>query len=307
MSTVRRYLIAPSLVRLIRKERGGARITEGYFAPQAGRTSYVRIDGQDCHLVLVTTDGEGRAKEERTEVPRAHGDALLDVCSGKAAYERTTVPLGGRDVQIDRYVTPPGLDIATVTFDDEAGARAFLAPAWFGTDVSTEAGYDRHAVALKGVPASPEVGLNNAALNAVLDLLEPRFGFGNTVRRPTAAEPAPVAPAPAPAPGVPAPAPVMEAPAPEPAAVPAETKASEPVVEPPAAEAPRPASAPVETKPAAAASEDKGDARIDDVIESLSQALSAAIQQPKEPAKDDEAGNSFERWTVRPRRTNQQT
>ena len=31
MSTIRRFLVAPSLVRLIRKERGGARITEGHF------------------------------------------------------------------------------------------------------------------------------------------------------------------------------------------------------------------------------------------------------------------------------------
>ncbi|GEO99078.1 hypothetical protein [Methylobacterium haplocladii] len=317
MSVVRRFLIAPSLVRLIRKERGGARITEGYFAPQAGRTSYVRIDGQDCHLVLVTTDAEGRSKEERTEVPRAHGDALLDVCSGKAAYERTTVPLGGRDVQIDRYVTPAGLDIASVTFDDEAASKAFLAPAWFGTDVSAEAGYDRHAVAIQGVPPSPEIGLSNAALNAVLDLIEPRFGFGNKpLRRPSTTETpaaAPLAPAPAPV-APPPPAPVAEASSPEPAESPApmEVKAAEPAVETPppvAHEAPKPGAPPasVEMKPVAAASEDKGDARIDDVIESLSQALSAAIQQPKEPAKDDALGGSFERWTVRPRRTNQQT
>ncbi|TXN73399.1 hypothetical protein [Methylobacterium sp. WL6] len=46
------------------------------------------------------------------------------------------------------------------------------------------------------------------------------------------------------------------------------------------------------------------DARIDDVIESLSQALGAAIQQPQEPASDDPA-STFERWTVRPRRTQQ--
>ena len=52
MSTVRRFLVAPSLVRLIRKERGGARITEGHFAPQGGRASYVRVDGQVCQLVL---------------------------------------------------------------------------------------------------------------------------------------------------------------------------------------------------------------------------------------------------------------
>lgn len=301
MSVVRRFLIAPSLVRLIRKERGGARITEGYFAPQAGRTSFVRIDGQDCHLVLVTTDSEGRSTEERTEVPRAHGDALLDVCSGKAAYERTLVPLGGRDVQIDRYVTPAGLDIANVSFDDEAAANAFSAPTWFGTEVSKEAAYERHAVAIQGVPDAGEIGLSNAALNAVLDLIEPRFGFGSSVRRSSLTESSSIPAAPAPAPATPpAPAPVAEMPAQERV----EAPAPEPVAETPAA-APQPSPAPTEEPKSAAAAEEKGDARIDDVIESLSQALSAAIQQPKEPAKDDNPGGSFERWTVRPRRTNQ--
>ncbi|MBY0254678.1 MAG: hypothetical protein K2X54_25410, partial [Methylobacterium organophilum] len=56
-----------------------------------------------------------------------------------------------------------------------------------------------------------------------------------------------------------------------------------------------------------------GDARIDDVIESLSQALGAAIHQQPDPAaenkdgKSDDPASMFERWTVRPRRTQQQT
>lgn len=50
------------------------------------------------------------------------------------------------------------------------------------------------------------------------------------------------------------------------------------------------------------------------MIESLSQALGAAIHQQPEhatteakDAKSDEAAGVFERWTVRPRRTQQQT
>ncbi len=51
-----------------------------------------------------------------------------------------------------------------------------------------------------------------------------------------------------------------------------------------------------------------GDARIDDVIESLSAALGAAIQQnPAQQAeKQEDPGAVFERWTVRPRRTQNQ-
>ena len=178
MSVVRRFLVAPSLVRLIRKERGGARITEGYFAPQGGRTSFVRVDGQQCHLVLVAMAADGGFAEERTEVPRAHGDALLDVCPGKAAYDRTTLSVAGREVLIDRYVSPGSLDLISVAFDSEGDANAFAAPAWFGQEVTADAAYERQSVALQGAPQAGEIGLSNAALDGVLDLIEPRFGFG---------------------------------------------------------------------------------------------------------------------------------
>ena len=309
MSVVRRFLIAPALVRLIRKERGGSRITEGYFAPQAGRTSFVRVDGQNCHLVLTVKGADGVLNEERTEVPRAHGDALLDVCPGKAAYDRTALTVTGREVLIDRYVSPGTLDLVSVGFDNENDARGFSVPAWFGREVSEDAAFERQAVALQGVPQAGDVALSNAALDAVLDLLEPRFGFGrygnNTSSRPpepraegdegvvnslrriagggAAAAPAAAAAAPEVAPEQP-----IEQPAP------AHESAAEP--------APAPASASEEQRPT--------DARIDDVIESLSQALGAAIQQPQEPAQPaggEDPGAAFERWTVRPRRTQPQT
>lgn len=307
MSVVRRFLVAPSLVRLIRKERGGSRITEGYFAPQGGRTSLVRLDGQQCHLVLLSTGTDGGTAEERTEVPRAHGEALLDVCAGKAAYDRTAVPLGGgREVLIDRYVTPTGLEVASVAFDDESASQGFSPPAWFGREVSSDEAYARHKVALDGAPAGGETNLSNAALDAVLDLLEPRFGLSRLGG--ASASPAP---APRPVPVAPPPPPVAE-PVPEPAPEPS-VAAAEPPSEPEAAESsvPEPVSETAESaewagsEPRANAEPQGGDSRIDDVIESLSQALGAAIQQPKEAAPPDELASSFERWTVRPRRTQQ--
>ena len=74
-------------------------------------------------------------------------------------------------------------------------------------------------------------------------------------------------------------------------------KAQAPKAEAKPAEAPAPQP---EAKPAKDA-----DARMDDVFESLSQALGAAIQ-PAAPAPaakaEEDPGASFERWTVRPRR-----
>lgn len=314
MSVVRRFLVAPALVRLIRKERGGARITEGYFAPQSGRTSFVRVDGQQCHLVLVNKGADSALSEERTEVPRAHGDALLDVCPGKAAYDRTTVSVSGREVLIDRYVSPGSLDLISVAFDSEGDANAFAAPAWFGPEVSADAAYDRQTVALQGPPQGGEITLSNAALDAVLDLIEPRFGFGRygtATGTPRAPEPRPegedgvvntlrriagggaAGAAPAAAFAAAPEAPREQAPEAPQAAAP----------EPPQAVAPE---APPPTPPAA--DKPATDARIDDVIESLSQALGAAIQQPHEPAPaPEDPAAAFERWTVRPRRTQPQS
>ncbi|MBY0299349.1 MAG: hypothetical protein K2X71_25475 [Methylobacterium sp.] len=265
MTLARRFLVAPSLVRLIRKERGASRVTEGYFQPQGGRTSLVRVDGQQCHLVLVTTDANGAATEERTEVPRAHGDALLDVCAGKAAYDRTVVALqGGREALVDRFVTPGALDVVTVAFGPDEDASAFAAPAWFGPEVTGDAAYEARTVALQGPPQVDEVALSNAALDAVLDIVETRYGFGRYASGPGARDESSV------------------------------TNALRRL----ASRTPAPEGAP----PAAAKPEgaEGGDARIDDVIESLSQALGAAT--PGE-GRSDEGAAAFERWTVRPRRT----
>src|SRR4051812_20784250 len=118
MSQTRRFLVASSLARLVRKERGGNRVTEGYFPNHADRSSYVYVEGDRSSLVLITT-GPGLPVEERTDVPRAHAEALLDVTPGKVDYVRSTLSVGNRDIHISRFVTPGPLDLITVEFDRE--------------------------------------------------------------------------------------------------------------------------------------------------------------------------------------------
>lgn len=174
---LRRFLIAPALARLIRRERGSSKYIEGYFALQAGRVSFVRIAGDVCELILSTTDTEGGTNEERTEVPRPHGDALLDVCNAKIVFDRTDVPIDGRTFSIDRYSSPTGLDVVSIVFGDLASSQTFHPPIWFGNEVSDEPAFGPAAVATDGVPARNEVSPSNSALDAVLDLLEPRLGL----------------------------------------------------------------------------------------------------------------------------------
>jgi hypothetical protein len=264
-------------------------VTEGYFPNQSGRQSHVLVEGSQCHLVLVTPGNGGAPTEERTEVPRGHADALLDVCAGKAVYDRSRVAIGGgRDAFIDHLVTPGALDLVTLEFDDEAEAGRFQPAPWFGPDVSGRDGYDNRAIALQGLPGGTDVAISNAALEALLDTLENRgmsrfalpprpaaAGEGggevlDTLRRMAASKP--------------------------------ENEGLPPVATlQPAQTAPAaPAAAPAPAPEGAATSEN--DSRIDDVIASLSQALGAADETPEQQPRQGEAVE-VERWTSRLRRS----
>ncbi|MCB5174246.1 MULTISPECIES: CYTH domain-containing protein [Microvirga] len=174
MSTSRRYLIASSLARLIRKERGGNRVTEGHFPNQADRSSYVIVEGDKGSLVLITGGPDGPV-EERTDVPRAHAEALLDVTPGKVDYVRSHLTVGTRDIHINRYVTPGPLDLIAVEFESEEEARDFRPLAWFGPDVTADTVYQNRTIALEGLPPIPDVSISNGALNSLLDTLENRY------------------------------------------------------------------------------------------------------------------------------------
>lgn len=174
MVTSRRYLIASSLARLIRKERGGNRVTEGHFPNQADRSSFVVVEGDKGSLVLVHASPGGPI-EERTEVPRAHAEALLDVTPGKLDYLLTHLTVGTRDIHLLRFVTPGPLDLISVSFESEDEARDFRPLSWFGADVTTEVPYQNRSIALEGAIQAPDVPMSNAALNSLLDALENRY------------------------------------------------------------------------------------------------------------------------------------
>jgi len=200
MSQTRRFLVASSLARLIRKERGGSRVTEGYFPNQADRSSYVYLDGEQSSLVLITT-GAGMPVEERTDVPRAHAEALLDVTPGKVDYVRSTLTVGTHDIRVSRFVTPGPFDLVSVEFERDEDAREFRAPSWFGPEVTADQAYYNRSIALSGLPQAPEIPLTNAALNTLLDIFENRYAaprsYGNLQQqRPDAERQDPVRPDP---------------------------------------------------------------------------------------------------------------
>ena len=178
MAIARRFLIASSLTRLIRKERGSERVTEGHFPPQAERQSHVRLEKGQCYLVLTSRDGEMDAAEDWTDVPRSHAEALLDVCPGTAVFERSRLRTGDHEALIDRFIAPAPLDIVSVEFATRGHADAFVPPVWFGAEVTGDDSYTNRGIAISGRPDAPDTPLSNDALEIALDLLESYAGEG---------------------------------------------------------------------------------------------------------------------------------
>jgi hypothetical protein len=148
------------------------RIVEGYFPARPHREHFVSIEPSQCCLVLAPTR-EGGGAEERAEIPRSHAEALLAVCVGKVGFECTIVPLGGsQHALLQRFIAPGSLDLLTVEFEDGGDASAFVPPAWFGSEVTQDAAYDRGALARAGVPAPEAIPVSNAMLEELLDRLE---------------------------------------------------------------------------------------------------------------------------------------
>lgn len=174
MSTIRRFLVASSLARLITRERSAKRIAEGHFPASDGRLSYVHFADNLCQLVLVTQPGSDEVENERTEIPTKQGEFLMQVCAGSLAYQRCSFEVAGRVAHLNSFRIPEGLHLMEVEFDEPDQAREFEPAAWFGPEVTGEAGYDHNAIATMGLPHRPDVAVSDDALHAVLNLLEAR-------------------------------------------------------------------------------------------------------------------------------------
>jgi CYTH domain-containing protein len=172
MTILRQFIIAPSLARLIRKERGGERVLEGYFPDQPQRRTYVQVEETRSSLILEA--GESVAPDEQADLPLAHAQALLAVSQGQVEYMRTTLSISSHEIQALHFVRPAALDLVAIAGAPEDEQDLPPLP-WFGPEVSTEPAYQRRRLALDGAPDAPEVDATNAALNSLLDLLEDRL------------------------------------------------------------------------------------------------------------------------------------
>jgi CYTH domain-containing protein len=172
VGTQRLFIIAPSLARLIRKERGGEHVLEGYFPDQQQRGTFVQIEESRSSLILEARADE--ASEERADLPPAHAQALLAVSQGQVEYLRTRLSISSYEIQVLHFIRPAPLDLVAVAVPPEDEQNFHPLP-WFGPEVSAEPAYRRRRLALEGAPDARDVDVTNRALNSLLDLLEDRF------------------------------------------------------------------------------------------------------------------------------------
>lgn len=145
----RRYLVADVPETLPRPQR----IEQGYLT--TGRVT-VRVRRLDDRLILTVKTGVGR---NRTEVERDlepdEFEALWhEATELRIQKRRHRIGLdGGLTAELDLFDGElAGRQIVEVEFDDDASADAFVAPAWFGREVTEDTRYSNASLAAHGWP-----------------------------------------------------------------------------------------------------------------------------------------------------------
>jgi CYTH domain-containing protein len=176
MTAVRRFLLDPSLARLIVRECGADRqIVEGYLSSQPGRNQFVRSEADQCYLVVPLLGPAGEPVDEPAPLPQTHGESLFEISVGQISYKRVCLAVQSTlapQMQLECVIYPNRADILTVEFDGQQQAEAFSPAIWFGPEVTGEDTYERRYIALNGVPSSPEMALSSQQLEALLDMLD---------------------------------------------------------------------------------------------------------------------------------------
>jgi CYTH domain-containing protein len=125
-------------------------IDQGYLvvAEDGGE---VRLRRRDKGRFLTVKSGHGLARaEHEIELSEAQFEALWPATEGRRLQKsRRVIPRdGGLAIELDVYAgRHQGLVVAEVEFRDEEAARDFVAPPWFGREVTYEEGFKNRRLA----------------------------------------------------------------------------------------------------------------------------------------------------------------
>jgi adenylate cyclase len=144
-------------------------IEQGYLAIGADGSEEVRLRRRGKQSFQTVKSGHGLARAEReVELTSEQFETLWPATRGRRV-EKTRRVLeapggggggdggdgdgGGVVVELDVYEGAlSGLVVAEVEFPDEAAARRFQAPAWFGQEVTDDDAYKNRRLAVDGRP-----------------------------------------------------------------------------------------------------------------------------------------------------------
>jgi CYTH domain-containing protein len=130
-------------------------LRQGYLA--SGPTGEVRLRDADGALTLTAKSGAGLVREEHEiSLTPSQFDALWPLTEGRRVEKRRAVlPAGELRYELDVFEgVLTGLVVAEVEFASLEQARAFVAPSWFGREVTDDPRYTNASLALAGVPAA---------------------------------------------------------------------------------------------------------------------------------------------------------
>lgn len=128
------------------------RIRQGYLAITDDTEVRVRSRGDD--RLLTVKGGRGMVRREAT-IPLTveQFDELWALTAGRRVSKRRwVVPYGAVELEIDVFDEElEGLVIVEVEFASEQASAAFVAPDWFGREVTDDHRYRNAALAMEGL------------------------------------------------------------------------------------------------------------------------------------------------------------
>jgi len=158
MEIERKFLLSeiPPTMRFARR----VPIRQGYLALDGDTEVRLRITAKGAVLTIKSGRGGVRVEEEIALQSR-QAEALWELTEGRRVQKtRRTVRLAGPatgpelHVEVDEYSGGlDGLVVAEVEFPDEASARGFEPPAWFGRELTDDWRYANRSLASDGMPA----------------------------------------------------------------------------------------------------------------------------------------------------------
>ena len=129
-------------------------LRQGYVALDGDTEVRVRDDAGSWRLTVKHGGGLLRVEED-IEIEQPRGETLYALTEGRRVEKRRhRMPYGDAMLEVDVFQGAlEGLVVAEVEFADEATARAFAPPAWFGREVTDDGAYKNRALAVDGSPA----------------------------------------------------------------------------------------------------------------------------------------------------------